>query len=98
MISTDYAKPISSDVPVLIFTGEWDPVTPPSNGDAAARQLKNSLHIVVPHGGHGFGGLDGLDCIERLGNQFVESGSVKSLDTACVKSIKRKAWAMPRSS
>jgi pimeloyl-ACP methyl ester carboxylesterase len=95
-ISTDYAKPVSSDVPVLILTGEWDPVTPPSNGDEAARHLKNSLHIVVPHGGHGFGGLDGLDCIERMSTQFVESGSLKTLDTACVKSIKRTAWGMPR--
>ena len=52
-VKRDYAEPVRSDVPVLILTGEWDPVTPPSNGDAIAKGLKNSLHIVVPHGAHG---------------------------------------------
>lgn len=54
-IAADYDDPVRSDVPVLILTGEWDPVTPPSNGDATAKTLKNSLHIVVPHGAHGLG-------------------------------------------
>ena len=43
--------------PVLILTGEWDPVTPPSNAEVAASFLPNSLQVVVPQGGHGFGGL-----------------------------------------
>ena len=42
-VKRDYAKPVRSDVPVLILTGEWDPVTPPSNGDAIAKGLKNSV-------------------------------------------------------
>ena len=36
-IPGDYSESVHSSVPVLILTGEWDPVTPPSNGDAAAR-------------------------------------------------------------
>src|ERR1044072_4231692 len=36
-VERDYADPVRSDVPVLILTGEWDPVTPPSNGDAVAK-------------------------------------------------------------
>ncbi len=47
-IERDYAQPVKSDVPVLILTGEWDPVTPPSNGERAAKTLTNSLHVVVP--------------------------------------------------
>ena len=52
--------------------------------------LPNSLHVVVPHGAHGFGGLEGIDCIGRLNTEFVEKGTVKGLDTSCVKSIRRK--------
>lgn len=89
----DYSVPTKSQAPVLILTGEWDPVTPPAHGDDVARNLPNSLHIVVPHGGHGFGGLVGLDCIERLQTKFVEDGSVKTLDTGCLKSIKRKGFS-----
>jgi pimeloyl-ACP methyl ester carboxylesterase len=46
----NYSEPTKADAPVLILTGEWDPVTPPANGDAVARNLPNSLHVVVPHG------------------------------------------------
>lgn len=93
-IDKDYAKPVRSDVPVLILTGEWDPVTPPSNGDAVARTLPNSLHVVIPHGAHGFGGLEGTDCIERLNTEFVARGTTKGLDTSCVKNIKRRGFAL----
>ena len=93
-IDSDYAKTVRSDVPVLILTGEWDPVTPPSNGDAVARTLPNSLHIVVPHGAHGFGGLEGTDCIDRLNAEFIERGTTKGLDTSCVKNIRRRGFAL----
>jgi hypothetical protein len=91
-IESNYSEPVRSSLPVLIFTGQWDPVTPPSNGERVARYLPNSLHVVVPHGGHGFGGLEGLDCIERLNTEFVEKGTVQGLDTACVKNIRRKGF------
>ena len=93
-VERDYAEPVRSDVPVLILTGEWDPVTPPSNGDAIAKTLKNSLHIVVPHGAHGLGGLENIDCILRLTAEFVERGTTKGLDTACVKTIRRRGFAL----
>ncbi len=91
-VPSDYSEPVRGSAPVLILTGEWDPVTPPSNGDATARHLPNSLHVVVPHGAHGFGGLEGIDCIERLNTEFVEKGTVKGLDTSCVKNIRRKGF------
>lgn len=93
-IPKDYATPTRSDVPVLILTGQWDPVTPPVYGDTAAKYLKNSLHIIVPSGGHGFGGLEGIGCISNLTSNFFSSGSVKGLDTACVKSIRRAGFRL----
>jgi pimeloyl-ACP methyl ester carboxylesterase len=93
-VDASYAEPVRSDKPVLILTGEWDPVTPPAHGDAAAKALSNSLHVVVPHGGHGFGGLEGIECLDGLITRFIERGQVKELDTACVKNIKRKGFAL----
>lgn len=91
-IPKGYAEPTRSDVPALILTGQWDPVTPPVYGDTAAKYLPNSLHLVVPHGGHGFGGLDGLDCVDNLITDFVERGTTSGLDTSCVKNIRRKGF------
>ena len=93
-IERDYAQPVRSDVPVLILTGEWDPVTPPLYGEATAKSLKNSLHIVVPHGAHGLGGLENIECIQRLTAEFVERGTAKDLDKSYVKTIRRKGFAL----
>jgi pimeloyl-ACP methyl ester carboxylesterase len=93
-IAKDYGDPVRSDVPVLILTGEWDPVTPPSNGDAVAKTLTNSLHIIVPHGAHGLGGLENLDCILNITTEFVERGTTNGIDTACVKTVRRKGFAL----
>jgi hypothetical protein len=93
-VDSDYFKPVRSDVPVLILTGEWDPVTPPANGDFVARTFTNSVHVVVPHGAHGLGGLEGMDCIDRLTTEFVERGATKGLDTSCAKNIRRRGFAL----
>jgi pimeloyl-ACP methyl ester carboxylesterase len=93
-VESKYAEPVKSDKPVLIMTGEWDPVTPPSQGDGAAKSLPNSLHLVVNDGAHALGGLVGIDCVERLMTQFVERGTVKDLDTSCTKNIKRRGFML----
>jgi pimeloyl-ACP methyl ester carboxylesterase len=93
-IERTYREPVKVNVPVLILTGELDPVTPPSNGDRIAKHLPNSLHVVVPHGAHGLGGLDGTDCITGLMTEFVARGTTKGMDTTCVKSIRRKGFVL----
>jgi pimeloyl-ACP methyl ester carboxylesterase len=91
-IEASYGEPVRSSLPVLIFSGQWDPVTPPANGEQAARHFSNGLHVVVPQAGHGFGGLQGLECIERLNTEFVNSGTTKGLDTSCVNNIRRRPF------
>lgn len=93
-IPKNYADPTRSDVPALILTGQWDPVTPPVYGDTAAKYLPNSLHLVIPHGGHGFGGLDGLDCIQNLILDFVNRATTKGLNTTCLNHIRRQNFPL----
>ena len=93
-VEPTYGDPVKSNKPVLLITGEWDPVTPPAHGDTAAKWFSNSLHIVVPHGGHGLSGLQNIDCVDHLITTFVETASVKGLDTACIKTIKREAFML----
>jgi pimeloyl-ACP methyl ester carboxylesterase len=93
-IPKNYAQPTRSDVPALILTGQWDPVTPPMYGDTAAKYLSHSLHVIVPHGGHGFNGLNGLDCIDKLFFNFIDRGTTNGLDTSCVNSIVRKGFML----
>ncbi len=83
--AADFKAPVTSDVPVLLLSGEADPVTPPSNGDQAARTLSNSLHLVAPGQGHG---VILRGCIPRIATEFIESGTVQELDTSCISEIR----------
>jgi pimeloyl-ACP methyl ester carboxylesterase len=79
-VPADARQLVRSAVPVLLLSGERDPVTPPEFGQRVASQLPNSLHLVVPHSGHGAAG----PCVESIVRRFVERASVQGLDVACV--------------
>ncbi|MEA2562389.1 MAG: hypothetical protein QOH06_3893 [Acidobacteriota bacterium] len=95
-LGRELLDPVVSDVPVLLISGERDPVTPPANAERAARTLKNSLQVVVPDGGHDFDGIEGADCVYRLIAGLVETGTVKGLDTSCLERTKRPEFALKR--
>ncbi len=46
-------RPVVSDLPVLILTGEYDPITPPEWGFRAAETLENAFVYEFPGIGHG---------------------------------------------
>ena len=83
-VTPEFKQPVRSDVPVLILSGEADPVTPPENGEQVARTLTNRLHLVVPGMGHGqfYRG-----CMPKIITNFIESGSLDKLDTTCLQNI-----------
>jgi pimeloyl-ACP methyl ester carboxylesterase len=87
-IPENFRDPVSSNVPVLIFSGNIDPVTPPQRGEEVARYLPNSRHIVIPEGAHGPFGLSDLGCVDRLILEFMEKGDAKNLDISCVNQMR----------
>lgn len=50
--SGEMRQPWRSDIPVLLLSGQRDPVTPPEYGERVARHLSRARHIVIPGGGH----------------------------------------------
>ncbi len=85
-ISPGYYEPVKSDAPVLILSGQLDPITPPHWGEHVAQQLSNATHLVVPGTGHG---AMGQGCVPRLVQRFLDDGSAANLDTTCVGQIRR---------
>ena len=86
VVSDDYYAPVSSSKPVLIFSGENDPVTPPSWGEHVAQSLPNSKHVIVPGAGH-IALMRG--CVRDLVGRFLDAASVSGLDVACVDALRR---------
>ncbi|MEY2509695.1 MAG: hypothetical protein QOE26_458 [Verrucomicrobiota bacterium] len=86
-IPADYHAPVSSNAPVLIFSGYLDPVTPPERGEEVASHLPNSKHVVIAQGAHGLDGLTNLECIDKVMLEFLAKGSARDLDTSCVERV-----------
>jgi len=92
-VAPDFAQPVKSAVPALIFSGGMDPVTPPANGEAVAKGLPNGRHIVAP----GYGHIVSVHaCAPRLIASFVEEARSDRLSQACVdhfeKSVPPPLW------
>lgn len=80
----DFKRPLRSDKPVLILSGEFDPVTPPRYGDEIVQTLSNSRHIVAPGQGH-IAMTRG--CLPRLAAEFVDAADAAALDASCVEAL-----------
>ena len=80
-VPDDYYAPVTSDRPVLIFSGADDPVTPPAWGDQVAAHLRHARHLVVPGAGH-ITLLRG--CVPELVAMFLDLASAEGLDGRCL--------------
>lgn len=90
-----FREPIVSDAPVLILSGERDPVTPARSGYQVQEFLTGSAHLVVPDGGHGWFGLTGTECIHDLEQRFLETADAQDLDLeACRRAIGRPSFLL----
>ena len=76
--------PVSSNVPILILSGEADPITPPRHIERITQSLPNSLHLIFNGMGHG---NVTNDCAAKILDAFIESASIRDLDTACVEHV-----------
>ena len=84
-VDAAFKAPVESDLPVLLLSGEVDPVTPPANAEEVASHLSNSLQIVAPGQGHN---VIIRGCIPRLFSDFIDTGSIQGIDTGCVNNLK----------
>jgi pimeloyl-ACP methyl ester carboxylesterase len=79
-----FREPIKSHLPVLILSGELDPVTPPDLATPLLRWLPNGRQVMMHNATH-----YSYDCQEKLAREFIDQGNAKGLDAACVEGIKR---------
>lgn len=85
-------QPVSSNIPTLVMSGEYDPITPPSWGAQAAKTLSKSYNFVYPATGHG-GSLDS-DCATGMMIAFINDPS-KAPDSACIAKMTPPAFIVP---
>lgn len=79
-VDSSFKDPVKSDLPVLLLSGELDPVTPPEFADLTMQTLSNAQHLVAKGQGHN---VFPLGCMPDIITDFFEEPE-KDLDTECM--------------
>lgn len=85
-LPASHFEPIRSDRPVLLLSGDGDPVTPPGWAKQVQKNFPNSLELTVPFTGHN---TTQLPCVEGIVEAFLSDSKPLEVDTACVKDTPR---------
>ena len=89
ILDDDLRTPLATDIPVLLLSGDADPITPPDFAELAAIRLSNSRHLIGIDQGHG---QAGRTCIPEIMADFIDTASVNELDESC---LEERQFAMP---
>ena len=83
-IAADFRDPLQSDIPTLLLSGEFDPVTPPQYAEQVGEGLSNSRHLIIPGHGHG---VIGAGCMPTVVAEFIRAADPAALDVACLEEL-----------
>lgn len=81
-------EPLDTDVPVLLLSGDADPITPPRFAELAAAGMSRSLELTGEDQGHG---QLTRACIPGIMAEFVDTAAFATLETECLE----RQFAMP---
>jgi pimeloyl-ACP methyl ester carboxylesterase len=79
-VDESFKQPVTSDIPTLLLSGEYDPVTPPAFADKTMQTLSNAQHLVAKGQGHIVGTRG---CMPKIVAAFIKQPETE-LDTACM--------------
>jgi pimeloyl-ACP methyl ester carboxylesterase len=82
-IDDGFTEPLTTDIPVLLLSGEADPITPPRYADLAAVNFGNARHLIGEQQGHG---QIPAGCMPNIVAQFVSTADPNALETNCMES------------
>lgn len=89
VIDPNFKAPLTSAVPTLLLSGEFDPITPPDYAEQAQATLSNARHLTAPGQGHG---VIMRGCVPSLVSRFVESLDSAALEAECVEQLGSEAF------
>ena len=88
-VPASYTEPVSSMTPVLLLSGNLDPITPPVWAELAAQTLPNATHIIVPGSAHN---VFSQGCLPDLIDEFIRSASAEDIDASCAEDVERPSF------
>ena len=87
-LDDDLREPLTTSKPVLLLSGEADPITPPEYAEMAAVNLSHAWHLTGKNQGHG---LAAVGCMPRVINEFIKAQQLDEDLAGCLD----EAFSMP---
>lgn len=87
-IDPEFKAPLATDLPVLLLSGDADPITPPRYAEMAAVDFSNARHLIGKHQSHG---QLGVGCNRRLVAAFIDAADPGIIDAECLE----RSFVMP---
>ena len=84
VIDKGFKAPVESDIPVLLFSGELDPITPPRYAELAMKRLSRSAHFVLNGQSHH---VSATGCAPSLVASFIRELKPEELDASCLSRV-----------
>jgi pimeloyl-ACP methyl ester carboxylesterase len=79
-------EPVHSEVPTLLLSGRYDPVTTAEFGDHLAANLGDARHVIVEQASHG---IWNLGCAPKLISGFFANPEPAAVDPSCFDTLTR---------
>lgn len=80
----DFHAPLKSDKPILLLSGELDPVTPPDYGRQILAGLSDARQLVLKGQGHA---VMMTGCTPKLIGKFIDTLQPAELDASCLDKL-----------
>ena len=87
-VDEDFREPLDTGTPVLLLSGDADPITPPRYASLAMVDLERARHLIGAQQGHG---QAAVGCTPQLIGDFVASPDPEGLDATCLE----RSFVMP---
>lgn len=85
-------EPLTSDIPTLILSGTYDPITPPSWGRAVAAELSHSYYYEFPSAGHNVSNDN--PCAGSIQLAFLND-PMTAPDSSCISEVPGPSFVLP---
>ena len=86
-------QPVTSDVPALLLSGVYDPITPPAWAALAAETLTQGQTIVVPGVGHG--AIRSSNCVAQMAAVYLDAPT-QPVNAICLLNNAPLSFYVPR--
>lgn len=87
-IPDNFFDPVTANIPTLILSGSYDPVTPTSMAKEIGSHLPLSKLVIIPEMSHMFDGLSNIECFDDLCVKFIDNPTGNNLNIDCISTMK----------